>query len=281
MTHVRIISFNTLFGGRKDDGLGDDAPWKAAAPFLKTLDGDFYALQECNFWDLLGQRRLHQAREQLGMASAYLAEANATTADHRFHTAMLTGPRWSVHGQGAERNKYHHVLGWANARLDDREDLWSIRHLHLNPFSPTHRAAEVEPLQPLAAPGRLSLVLGDANMLGLGHREPDWSPLPPHLHHTQLIRDEHGVLRADRTAADVLEGAGFVDAAHRVGDHRPTGGFGTGDVERRQDLFLLSPALAGAVVAYDVHAEPIDKGFSDHCAISLTLDCDLLPGATA
>ncbi|MFC9654140.1 hypothetical protein, partial [Streptomyces sp. NPDC056937] len=250
MTLLRIVSYNTLFGGRKDDGLGDDAPWKAAVPFLKSLDGDFYALQECNFWDLLGQRRLHQARGHLGMTSAYLAEANTTTADHRFHTALLANPRWDTIGQGAERNKYHHVLGWANARVDGGDAVWSIRHVHLDPFSPAHRAAEVEPLQTLAAPGRLSLVLGDANMLGLGHAEPDWSPLPRHLHHTQLVPDEHGQLVADRTAASVLENAGFVDAAHHVGDDRPTGGFGKNDVERRQDLFLLSPALAKAIVAY-------------------------------
>ncbi|MFF3127977.1 hypothetical protein ACFVRD_38090 [Streptomyces sp. NPDC057908] len=277
MTLRRIVSFNTLFGGRDEDGLGSDARWQAAARFLRSLDGDLYALQECNFWDLLGQRRLHQAREQLGMSAAYLAEANTTTAGHRFHTALLATPQWGITGQGAERNKYHHVLGWANARVDRSDAVWSIRHVHLAPFSPSHRAAEVEPLQTLAAPGRLSLVLGDANMLGIRHPEPDWSPLPRHLHHTQLVSDEHDVLRADRTAATMLEDAGFIDAAHQLGDDRPTGGFGKTDVERRQDLFLLSPALASAIVAYDVHNAPIEQGFSDHCAVSLTLDCDRLP----
>ncbi|MEW2498537.1 endonuclease/exonuclease/phosphatase family protein [Streptomyces nodosus] len=281
MTVLRIVSFNTLFGGRNDDGLGDNARWREAAPFLRSLDADIYALQECNFWELLGERRLHQACAELGMSSAYLAEANATTADHRFHTALLANPRWAAIGQGAERNKYHHVLGWANGRVDDGDAVWSIRNLHLDPFSPAHRTAEVEPLQTLAAPGRLSLVLGDANMLGIGHAEPDWSPLPRHLHHTQLVRTEDGRLVADRTAANVLEGAGFVDAAHHVGDDRPTGGFGKNDVERRQDLFLLSSVLAEAIVAYDVHTEPIEQGFSDHCAISLTLDCDRLAGGTA
>lgn len=276
MALLRIVSYNTLLGGRDDDGLGSDARWQAASRFLRSLDADLYALQECNFWDLLGQRRLHQARRQLGMSTAYLAEANSTTAGYRFHTALLANPRWDTIGQGAERNKYHHVLGWANARVDDSDAVWSIRHIHLDPFSPAHRTAEVEPLQTLAAPGRLSLVLGDANTLGVGHPEPDWSPLPRHLHHTQLVPDEHGQLVADRAASTVLENAGFIDAAHHFGDHRPTGGFGKNDVERRQDLFLLSPALAEAIVAYEVYSEPIEEGFSDHCAISLTLDCDQL-----
>lgn len=281
MTPLRIISFNTLFGGREEDGLGSDARWQAAARFLRSLRGDLYALQECNVWELLGERRLHQAREQLSMTAAYLAEANITTAGHRFHTALLANPRLNTIGQGAERNKYHHVLGWMNACVDGGNAVWSVRHLHLDPFSPAHRAAEVEPLQTLAAPGRLSLVLGDANMLGLGHPEPDWSPLPRHLHHTQLVPKEDGRLVADRTAASVLEDAGFVDAALHVGDNRPTGGFGKNDVERRQDLFLLSPALAEAIVEYEVHTEPIEQGFSDHCAVSLTLDCDRLVGGTA
>ncbi|MFF4859926.1 hypothetical protein ACFY2N_34165 [Streptomyces rubiginosohelvolus] len=210
MTVLRIVSYNTLFGGRDDDGLGDDARWRAAAPFLKSLDADLYALQECNFWELLGERRLHQARTELGMTSAYLAQANTTTAGHRFHTAMLANPRWKTIGQGAERNKYHHVLGWMNGRVDDADAVWSLRHLHLNPFSPAHRAGEVEPLQTLAAPGRLSLLLGDANMLGLSHAEPDWSPLPRHLHHTQLVRTDHGRLVANRPAANLLEDAGWL-----------------------------------------------------------------------
>lgn len=276
MTRHRIVSYNTLFGGRDEEGLGSDARWQSAVRFLRSLDGDLYALQECNFWELLGQRRLHQARRQLGMSSAYLAEANTTTAGHRFHTALLASPRWDVIGQGAERNKYHHVLGWANARIDGNDAVWGVRHVHLDPFSPAHRAAEVEPLQTLAAPGRLSLVVGDANMLGLGHPEPDWRPLPRHLRHAQLVRNEDGQWVAERSAAGVLENAGFVDAANYFGDDRPTGGFGKNDVERRQDLFLLSPALSEAIVAYDVHAEPIEQGFSDHCAISLTLDCDRL-----
>jgi endonuclease/exonuclease/phosphatase family metal-dependent hydrolase len=276
MATIRLVSYNTLFGGRDSEGLGDDARWKAAAAFLRSLEGDLYALQECNFWELLGNRRLHQARADLGMSSAFLAQANTTTAGHRFHSALLLGPRWQVSAEGAERNRYHHVLGWATARLDGHPNPWSIRNIHFDPFSPTNRAKETEPLLTLAAPGRLSLLLGDANTLGIGHPEPNWSPLPPHLHRTQLLQDEHGMLNADRTAMSALEAAGFVDAAHRQGDDRPTGGFSTGDVERRQDLFLLSPTLAEAIVSYDVHTAPIDHEWSDHCAISLALDYDRL-----
>ncbi|MFI7104127.1 hypothetical protein ACIBK8_32880 [Streptomyces sp. NPDC050161] len=274
---VTLVTYNTLFGGRAEEGLGNDDSWKAAAPFLKSLNADMYALQECNFWELLGERRLEQARSALGMNTGFLAEANETTAGHRFHTAMFFNARWDIVAKGADRGRYHHVLGWATARLDHRPTPWSFRNLHLDPFSPGNRAREVEPLATLAAPGRLSVLLGDGNLPGIGHPEVDWSRLPKHLHRARVVRDEDGVLRTHQDAADVLEGAGFVDVAHQMDDHRPTGGFESWDIERRQDLVLLSPALAPAIVDYTVHDEPIRQGWSDHGAVSAVLDCRLLP----
>lgn len=35
MTLLRIVSYNTYFGGRDDDGLGDGIRWNAAARFLR------------------------------------------------------------------------------------------------------------------------------------------------------------------------------------------------------------------------------------------------------
>ncbi|MGW3031260.1 hypothetical protein ACWDCB_08485 [Streptomyces sp. NPDC001178] len=271
---LRLVIYNTLFGGRDDFGLGHDTRWTPAVPFLKSLEGDMYALEECNFWDLLGHQRLHQARNDLALSTAFLAEANSTTTGHRFHTAMLFNHRWNVIGDGAERAKYHHVLGWAKARLDNQPAVWDFRHLHLSPFSPAHRALEVEPLQTLAAPGRLSVLLGDANTLGIGHPEPDWSPLPPAWLRTHRVRDENGTWVTDRTAMTVLADAGFVDAAHHLDDHRPTAGLADSDVPRRQDLFLLSPTLVPAIVSYEVHTEPLDEGWSDHAAVTVTLDPD-------
>lgn len=277
VNHLRLVTYNTLFGGRDDAGLGSDRRWQAAAPFLKSLEGDVYALQECNFWDLLGEQRLHLACNQLGRSSAFLARANRTTTGHRFHTALIFGPRWRITGHGAERNNYHHVLGWATARLDDDPTPWDFRNIHLSPFSPAKRAQEVEPLIPLAAPGRRSALLGDGNMLGINHSEPDWSRLPDHLRGTQLLPGP-GPLRADRTAVDALQRAGFIDPANLFNNTDPTGGFDENDVRRRQDFFLLNPALSRAVVSYTVHREPVDNGWSDHAAACLVLDCDALAG---
>lgn len=274
MNLIRIVTFNTLFGGRDDQGLGSDARWQAASTFLSNIRADVYALQECNFWELLGYRRLYQANQALGTAHAYLAEANSTTTGHRFHTALFFGHRWEITEHGAERDRYHHVLGWANARLDGKGQKWAWRNIHCDPFDPAKRKIEVAPLLPLAEPGRLSVVLGDGNMLGIGHPEPDWSPLPRHLLQAQCVLGDDGSWRADREATKVLERAGFVDAAQRVGDQQATGGFGESDVKRRQDLVLLSPALDPAIVDYTVYTEPVDRGWSDHGAVSATVDCD-------
>ncbi|MFD9819417.1 hypothetical protein [Streptomyces violascens] len=250
MSLIRIVTFNLQFGGCDGYGLGSAARLRTALPFLRSLDGDAYLLQEANHWQHLGKRRLHQARVALAVASAFLAKANKTTTGHAFHTAMLFGRRWNIVAEDSDRARYHHVLGWATVQLDDTAATWDIRNLHLDPFSPANRHNEVAPLQTLVGPGRLAALIGDANMLGINHPEPDWTPLPAHLRAAQLLPHTEAAADADRRAIRLLQNAGFVDVADRFGDQQPTGGFGPSDVPRRQDLFLLSPALAEAAVDY-------------------------------
>ncbi|MEU3299776.1 hypothetical protein ABZ729_08135 [Streptomyces sp. NPDC006678] len=45
---------------------------------------------------------------------------------------------------------------------------------------------------------------------------------------------------------------------------------------RRQDLILMSPALAPALVDYQVHREPVDNELSDHGAVRADFDLSLL-----
>ncbi|MDT9692655.1 hypothetical protein Q5762_30860 [Streptomyces sp. P9(2023)] len=273
---LRIVTFNTLFGGHADDGLGPADWWDAQMAFLCSLRPDVLALQECNFFDLLGRRRLHRAVADLDMTRGFLAEANSTTSDHRFHSAILTGSTVGVVAEGSDRARYHHVLGWANLVAPGLERPIELRNLHLDPFDPRNRAREVAPLEVLAAPGRLSLVVGDINTIGLGFPEPDWSQLPAHLLNGHLRAPGQGE-GSDREALELLDRAGFVDASSRFGQEDvPTAAFGVGDVPRRQDIVLVSPALAPALVGYRVHMEPVEKGMSDHAAVSVDLDLSLL-----
>ncbi|MEU3299775.1 hypothetical protein ABZ729_08130 [Streptomyces sp. NPDC006678] len=127
MTTIRVVTFNTLFGGHDDFGLGGGDRWQGQVAFLKALGADVLALQECNFWDLLGSRRMYQTLNALGMGSAHLAYANETTSGHRFHTVIMLSRRVQLAAQGADRDRYHHVMGWANLILPGLEGLLELQ----------------------------------------------------------------------------------------------------------------------------------------------------------
>ncbi|MGW7620817.1 endonuclease/exonuclease/phosphatase family protein [Streptomyces antimycoticus] len=276
---LRVVTFNTLFGGHTDSGFGPADRWDGQMEFLRSLRPDVLALQELNFFEQLGRRRLHRAAAELAMAQGFLAEANVTTAGHRFHSAILLSGRVRVDAEGADRTRYHHVMGWANLIVPGVHGLVEVRNLHLDPFDPRNRAREVAPLEVLAAPGRLSLVVGDINSIGVGFPEPDWSRLQPHLLNGHL-RSPGQEPVSDREAVELLARAGFVDASGRFGQEAvATAAFGDGDVPRRQDLILASPALAPALVGYRVHMEPVETGLSDHAAVSADFDLGLLDRA--
>ncbi|WP_030462542.1 endonuclease/exonuclease/phosphatase family protein [Kitasatospora sp. NRRL B-11411] len=270
---LRVVTFNTLFGGHADDGLGAPERWQGQMDFLRALRPDILALQECNFWDLLGGRRLHRAVTAIDMATGYLAKANKTTGGHRFHSVIMLSGRIKVIAQDYDRARYHHTLGWANLAVPGRPGITlEVRNLHLDPFDPRNRSREVGPLEVLAAPNRHTLIVGDLNAIGSDYPEPDWSPMAPHLLNGHLLPPGEAEV-GDRGATALLQRAGFVDAAVTAGQaHVPTAAFGAGDVPRRQDLILTSPALAPAVSNYQVHRLPVDDGLSDHCAVSIDLD---------
>ncbi|MFC8708907.1 MULTISPECIES: hypothetical protein [unclassified Streptomyces] len=276
MTVVRVVTFNTLFGGHDDFGLGSGDRWRGQVDLLKGLEPDILALQECNFWDLLGNRRMYQTLNALGMSNAYLSYANATTTGHRFHSAIMLSRRVQPAAHGADRGRYHHVMGWADLICPVLDGVVELRNLHLDPFDPRNRAREVAPLGVLAEPGRRSLVVGDINTVGLGYPEPDWTRLATHAvgGHLRLPREENA---SDRDAAEILARAGFKDASRHFGQETTaTAAFGKNDVPRRQDAILMAPALAPALVRYAVHLEPIEEELSDHGAVSADFDFSLV-----
>lgn len=270
---LRIVTFNTLFGGHSDNGLGAPERWAGQMKFLKSLRPDILALQECTFWDLLGRRRLHQAVADVGSATGFLSYANATTGGHRFHSAILLSDRLTVLAEDADRARYHHVMGWADLGVPGMPELTlGVRHLHLDPFDPRNRAREVAPLEVLAAPGRLSVVLGDLNTIGRQFPEPAWEQMERHLLNGHLRLPGEPEI-GDRDAVELLARSGFTDPALASGmTDVATAAFGPGDVPRRQDLILTSPALTPAVTGYQVHRQPVDDDLSDHCAVSIDLD---------
>ncbi|MFE4335286.1 endonuclease/exonuclease/phosphatase family protein [Streptomyces sp. NPDC056831] len=272
---LRITTFNTLFGAHSMQGFGAPERWTEQMEFLRKLGSDVIALQECNGWDVLGRQRLHLAVRDAGMAAGVLAEANHTTAGHRFHTAILASSRVLLAGEGANREKYHHTLGWADFFIPGLARKLEVRNVHLDPFDPHGRITEVEPLKIHGDPSRLSIILGDFNSVPPTAPEADWETLPRHsrLHHREIADPS----RHARTAAELLISSGLVDTAALTGQEGlPTGGFEAGDVTRRQDLILVSPPLVPLVTQYNVHMEPVHLGLSDHAAITITLDLNAL-----
>lgn len=124
MSTVRTVTFNTLFGGNADFGFGPEERWDGQMEFLRSLRPDILAVQECNGWEQLGRRRLHRAVNALGLARGLLAEANPTTAGHRFHSAILLSERIRVDAEGADRTRYHHVMGWAHRSCRASTGYW-------------------------------------------------------------------------------------------------------------------------------------------------------------
>lgn len=64
MTTLRVVTFNTLFGGHDDFVLGTGDRWHRQIPFLKSLQADILALQECNFWVSGKLRGPHRTRSR-------------------------------------------------------------------------------------------------------------------------------------------------------------------------------------------------------------------------
>jgi endonuclease/exonuclease/phosphatase family metal-dependent hydrolase len=276
----RVGTFNMLFAAHGDAGFGAPERWERQMQLLRAIGFDVLAVQEASGFDLLGRRRLHRMVADLGMAQGFLATANTTTAGHRFHTAILVSDRIRVLAEGADRTRYHHVLGWADLELPGLAGRLEVRNVHLDPFDPRNRAGEVAPFEVLAAPGRYSVVLGDFNAIGTGFPEPDWTKMPAHLlnGHLGLPGGESAQL-ADRTAVQLLQRAGFVDAAASTGMAKvATGGFEPGDLPRRQDLILLSPDLAKHAARYAVHEQFLAERVSDHAAVSIEIRTDVAGG---
>jgi hypothetical protein len=101
--------------------------------------------------------------------------------------------------------------------------------------------------------------------------------MPAHLLNGHLgLQGGESAQLADRTAVQLLQRAGFVDAAASTGMAKAaTGGFEPGDLPRRQDLILLSPDLAKHAARYAVHEQFLAERVSDRAAVSIEIRTDV------
>jgi len=277
---IRVMSYNILNGGR-EGGPADDGRWRAEVEVIHGAAPDVLLLQEARGFDADGGRLLFEAEQALGMRGL-LSVAPRTGQ----HTAVFLGEDVRPVRFEPDSAHFHHALAQATVLLPGLAEPVIVASIHLSPLSPALRAAEVGWLAGLAAPGRLSLVAGDANSLAPGDPEPDgWETLPPHFR-VRYLDPSAARPAADRSALRFLHAAGFTDsAAHgAVPDPTPTvptRGFPEAEfVPFRSDHVLLSPALAPALVSYRVVDDDRTQMASDHLPVVVELDLDVLGADT-
>lgn len=151
----------------------------------------------------------------------------------------------------------------------------SIVSTHINPFSKEKALSEVGLIASRTyRNGPYAIVGGDINFPPNDGIEPDFSKMRPYNRMARTV-EENGNISSDRSIAQTLERAGYVDVAlaitNRTNDKkllRKTAG------EYRIDQFWVSKPLEKAIVNYWILDKPVDA--SDHAGIVFQLDTDLI-----
>lgn len=270
MVLMRIMSYNLLNGGRDN---GSDKRWRTAAEVINNAAPDVLVVQEARGFDADGGRHLYTAEHDLGMRGL-LALAPSTGQ----HTAVFFKPQIRPLRFDPDADHFHHALAQAMLVVPGFDQPITIASMHLSPFSPALRAAEVGWLAGLAAPDLLTVIAGDANSLAPGDPEPAWAKLPAHFRVRHLLPAAPGQPPvADRSTMAYLHSAGFIDAAAAQGQTAtptvPTAGFPKAEfVPFRSDHALLSPRLAPALTGYHVIDDVRTATASDHLPLMIDLD---------
>ncbi|WP_079170866.1 MULTISPECIES: endonuclease [unclassified Streptomyces] len=233
---------------------GRDERWLAQCALVAAHRPRVLMTTEGWGWHLDDRALFEDAKAAFGM------EGELFTAKTGCHQAVFWQP--DIEHHGTERLPHElahwHGHGLVTLGLPGRSAPLRFLVAHLDPFSPTGRRIESDHLRHHADPSLPPLVLAmDANCVPPGDPEPDWSRTPRHRRDDHLL-DTEG--RADRMPLRRLLGDDpddplLVDAGARCGDRSPTfgGPLSAGEAERRIDLFLLSPSLAGDLVEYRTH----------------------------
>ncbi|MFC8797255.1 endonuclease/exonuclease/phosphatase family protein [Promicromonospora sp. NPDC057138] len=266
------MSYNLLNGGRDN---GSDERWRTAAEVINDAAPDVLVVQEARGFDADGGRYLYAAEHDLGMRGL-LALAPSTGQ----HTAVFFKTEIRPLRFDPDADHFHHALAQVMLLVPGFDQPVTIASMHLSPFSPALRAAEVGWLAGLAAPDLYTVIAGDANSLAPGDPEPAWERLPTHLRVRHLQPAAQGQApAADRSTLAYLHAAGFIDAAAAQGQTAtptvPSAGFPKAEfVPFRSDHALLSPRLAPALTNYRVIDDARTATASDHLPFVIELDPD-------
>jgi len=231
------MTYNILTGGRDREGGGRLG---AIIDVIRGVAPDVLLLEECNGFELDGQRTLYRLEHELGMRGVLCL------ADSGFHVALFLrrGRLLETH---CLRREVHHALLAATLELDGV--IFRVIGTHLCPFGGDARLLEVQHIIRFLREQNV-VVLGDLNALSphdAARYQPErWLPRRRARH---ALAGE--AARLDTRAIAALEGAELVDLFHRTGNTAATAltrlGEGWEDYQARIDYVLASPAVAERV----------------------------------
>lgn len=243
-------------------GADDLIRLKRQLAMLAGWELDILVLLECKWWDRNYRRLLHQAGRALRM-HFYLVESN----HHGCHIAIGVRDPYRV-----VEERHDTTAVWWTALAHVVVDTGHPRPLHvlgahLAPSSPTIRLQAAEALQVISA--RPLLAMGDWNAVPATDPDPE---IPPDAD------VEHVRRKLNRSAAEALGAAGWLDVGAVVGDPTPTVGHTPADrLAYRCDRIYTAGLPLQAITGYRVG--PAQPELSDHRLVMAVLNLDTPAGA--
>jgi hypothetical protein len=268
---LEVTTWNIDHGGQNKSGdTGDQHRWEAALGLAaKTFAGPnpnrVIFVQEAFLWGRLGRTdRFAKATN----TTPYVAAGR-----NDLDLVAFVGPGLAV---GAWKANPAH-LNSPTVVVPVRPDGWDhqivLATTHLDPWSANTRFEQVLALNSLLR-DELVLLGGDINCIGLFDPEPNIAEIPDwQVYCHETFTD---VPVWNRRPTELAARAGWVDLAHRFGEHHlPTGGFGEQFPLVRFDQLWASPDLAALAVGYEVHGSDEFTKVSDHLPVTARFE---LPG---
>ncbi|GHA38802.1 hypothetical protein GCM10010372_43710 [Streptomyces tauricus] len=265
-SHLRLVSYNTLNGGRNSDGsyqrLADQIE------LLEELDPHVVCLQEAKRWERNGGQWINM------IAAALKMEARlALSASHGCHLVTLVRPpgiRFLRFYPDVAEGNFHHTVSRADLQVDGVDAPLRVLHTHLDPFDPADRLAEARWLTQYGDRDD-TLLVGDLNSEAPGDPEPDtWDWLPPTQYSGNRIQHPDGSYGSlDKRAMSALLAAGYVDPAAELELEfaRTAGHWGKDGRDHRSDYILPSRNLSWHMGSYTVLDTPRARRASDHLPV--------------
>ncbi len=231
--------------------------------FIKSSNIDILCLQEVNEWQDNDFAILKDFASQCGFSHYVFGDSNT-----EYKLATLS--RHPILSQRVHTEGFWHSLVETRMSIDSNE--LTIFNLHLNPQWEGPRKEEVKKLLTLMDTNIPSLLVGDFNSISKqdDYRNSLLNELQSHSI-TKFGRDE-----LEFSVTDMLEAAGLIDVAAKLGDTTVTvpSAFNKDknhEVPLRLDYVFASQSAASGIESIEVVKNDMTDTISDHYPILVSL----------